>query len=98
MNNWLWTKGRNTFNIGGEFRRPIRMTTRSRPKADTSTSASEPLGADPNDPNFGNYGSPFASFLSRSSRLGEPQQLPGIAAAQLGFSPYFQDDIKLIPA
>ncbi len=98
VNNWLWTKGRKTFNIGGEFRRTYQDDNEEQTaggqfnfaKAQTSL-------ADPNDPNFTVYGSSFATFL-----LGIPNSANRANSAEerlrnVVFSPYLQDDIKFSP-
>ncbi len=64
VNNWLWNKGRHTFNFGEEFRRTVQDVLDclgcggafSFSQRTTST-------PDASDPNFGTYGSSFASFL-----------------------------------
>ncbi|MHB1700101.1 MAG: outer membrane beta-barrel protein [Acidobacteriaceae bacterium] len=96
VNNWLWTKGRHTFNFGGEFRRGYQ----------DSNSCGQCGGAfhfshattstpNPSDPNFTKYGSSFASFL-----LGEVDSASRVLANELklrnlDFSPYIQDNIKV---
>ena len=98
VNNWLWTKGRNTFNMGAEFRRSYQDDNEEQTEgghfnflnAQTST-------PNPNDPNFGNYGNAFASFL-----LGLPDSANRSNSQELrlrnwDLSPYIQDDIKLSP-
>ncbi len=96
VNNWLWTKGRNTFNIGGEFRHTFQdiidcawcTGTFSFSQRTTST-------PDSSDPNFGTYGSSFASFLlgdvdAGGLTLSSEQRLRNKA-----FAGYVQDNIKI---
>jgi len=96
VNNWLWTKGRNSFNFGGEIRRTYQdivdcafcSGTFDFSQRSTSTPNS-------NDPNFGSYGSSFASFL-----LGQVDSAERIFSNQLYmrnklFAIYTQDDIKV---
>jgi len=95
VNNWLWTKGRNTFNIGGEYRRAYQDDNEEQTEGghfNFSNSQTSQAG-----PNFGNYGNAFASFLlglpdssNRSESLEERLR-------NLDISPYIQDDIKLSP-
>ncbi len=98
VNNYLWTKGRNTFNIGVEFRRTYQDDNEEQ-TAGGQFSFSQRTTSVPNptDPNFGTYGSSFASFL-----LGIPDQAnrsnsQELRLRNLDFSPYIQDDIKLTP-
>ena len=96
VNNWLWNKGRHTFNIGEEFRRTFQDVLNclgcggafSFSQKTTST-------PDASDPNFGAYGSSFASFL-----LGEVDSGTRILSSEIrlrnnAFSSYFQDVIKV---
>jgi len=93
VNNWLWTKGKNTFNMGWEYRRAYQDDNEEQTEgghfnfsnAQTS-SASNP-----------NSGDPFASFL-----LGLPDSANRSNSQELklrnrDFSPYIQDDLKLTP-
>lgn len=98
VNNYLWTKGRNTFNIGLEFRRAYQDDNEEQ-TAGGQFSFSQRTTSVPNptDPNFGIYGSSFASFL-----LGIPDQANRSNSQELrlrnvDISPYIQDDIKLNP-
>jgi Carboxypeptidase regulatory-like domain len=96
VNNWLWTKGRHTFNIGGELRRTyensISCTVCGASLQFTQRTTSTPNAS---DPNFGSYGSSFASFLlgqvdSVDREFAEPTNLRNLA-----FSTYIQDDYKV---
>ena len=95
-NNWLWTKGRNTFNIGGEIRRTFQdivncafcSGTFNFSQRSTSTPNS-------NDPNFGLYGSSFASFLLGEADAGERIFANVLYLRNKDFAPYIQDDIKI---
>jgi hypothetical protein len=98
VNNWLWTKGRNTFNIGAEFRRTYQDDNEEQ-TAGGHFSFSQRTTSVPNpaDPNFGSDGSAFASFL-----LGIPDQAnrsnsQELRLRNLDLSPYLQDDIKVTP-
>ena len=95
-NNWLWNKGRHTFNFGAQFRRTYQDTvdcdfcsgTFNFSQRTTSTPNS-------NDPNFGSYGSSFASFL-----LGQVDASERISSSELNLrnkavALYAQDNFKL---
>lgn len=94
VNNWLWTKGRNTFNIGGEFRRTYQDDSDCN-LCGGQFNFSQHTTADPN--NLSGTGSSFASFL-----LGQVDSAHRVFAADLKlrnllFAPYIQDDIKFTP-
>ena len=92
VNNWLYTRGRNTFNFGGELRRAYQDDN----ECQNCTGAfhfSQRTTADP--ANIGNTGSSFASFL-----LGQVDSAQRIFANELSLrnllvAPYVQDDIKV---
>ncbi|MFC5862323.1 carboxypeptidase regulatory-like domain-containing protein [Acidicapsa dinghuensis] len=98
VNNWLWTKGRNTFNIGGEARRSYQDDNEEQTEGghyafSQRTTSIENIA----DPNFNNYGSSFASFL-----LGLPDEADRSNSLEerlrnFDISPYVMDDIKLSP-
>jgi len=93
VNNWLWTKGRNTFNIGGEFRRSYQDDNEEQTfGAQFTFSNSETSLA---GPNFGSYGSPFASFLLGLPDEANRSDSQELRLRNLDLSPYVQDDIKL---
>ena len=94
VNNWLWTKGRNTFNFGGEARRSYQDDNECQ-ECTGGFSFSQRTTADPN--NIGSTGNSFASFL-----LGQVDSAQRIFANELALrnlliAPYIQDDIKLTP-
>jgi hypothetical protein len=94
VNNWLWTKGRNTFNIGGEWRRSYQDDNEEQ-TAGGHFAFSHIETADPN--NLDTTGSSFASYL-----LGLPDSANRSNSQELrlrnwDLSPYIQDDIKLTP-
>ncbi len=96
VNNWLWTKGRNTSNFGGEYRRGYQDAVNcnfcigtlnfSHRTTDIPNSA---------DPNFGAYGSSFASFLLGDVDAGLREYTSEQKMRNRAFSMYYQDDIKL---
>ncbi|MGB8478606.1 MAG: carboxypeptidase-like regulatory domain-containing protein [Acidobacteriaceae bacterium] len=96
VNNWLWNVGRNSFNIGGQFRR-IYQDIISCLSCGGGFSFSQRTTSTPNsnNPAFGSYGSSFASFL-----LGEADSGIRILSRELklrnkAFAAYVQDDIKV---
>jgi hypothetical protein len=95
VNNWLWTNGRNTFNIGGEARRAYQDDNEEQTGGGNFTFS--PAETSAVGPNFGTDGSAFASFL-----LGIPDQANRSNSQELrlrnfDISPYIEDDIKLTP-
>jgi TonB-dependent receptor-like protein len=95
-NNYLWTKGKNTFNIGWEFRRAYQDDNEEQTAGGQfAFSQAQTSIHNPNDPNYGADGSSFASFL-----LGLPNAVNRSNSQELrlrnrDLSPYIQDDIKL---
>ncbi|HUN86729.1 MAG TPA: TonB-dependent receptor [Terracidiphilus sp.] len=98
VNNWLWTKGRNTFNMGLEYRRAYQDDNEDQTVGGQfHFSQHQTTVHNTADPNYGVYGSAFASFL-----LGLPDSANRSNSQELelrnrDFSPYIQDDIKLSP-
>jgi hypothetical protein len=98
VNNWLWTRGRHTFNMGGEWRRSYQDDNEEQTAGGQFQFSQKQTSVhDPNDPNFGSYGSAFASYL-----LGIPDSAKRSNSQELrlrnwDLSPYIQDDIKLTP-
>jgi hypothetical protein len=95
VNNWLWTKGRHTFNIGGQFRHTFQDLINCDFCAGTfnfsQRSTSTPNS---NDPNFGSYGSSFASFLLGQADAGIRILSDELYMRNKAFAFYVQDDIK----
>ena len=97
VNNWLWTKGRNTFNIGGEFRRAYQDDNEEQTEGGHFNFSPAQTSTSPTNPNFTNEGNAFASYLlglPDSSNRSNSQELE---LRNLDISPYVQDDIKLTP-
>jgi hypothetical protein len=102
VNNWLWTKGRHTFNIGGEARRlyqdGLQAGSGGGHISFSHNETSNPALPDGSNPaSFANNGSSFASFL-----LGLPDSANRTFAQEVrlrnfAISPYIQDDIKVHP-
>ena len=97
VNNWLWTKGRNTFNIGVEYRKVIMDDNECLVACGGTFSFSQRTTSipDPTNPNFGSYGSSFASFLLGEVDSASRQSNNALAMRSYSWSPYIQDDIKM---
>ena len=97
VNNWLWTKGRNTFNIGIEWRKVDMDDNECLVACGGTFSFSQRNTSVPNvnDPNFGSYGSSFASFLLGQADAASRQSNNALAMRSSSWSPYIEDDIKL---
>ncbi len=94
VNNYLYTRGRHTFNIGGEVRRSYQDDNECQACAG-QFNFSQRTTADP--ARLGSTGSSFASFL-----LGQVDSAQRIFANELALrnllvAPYIQDDIKFTP-
>jgi hypothetical protein len=93
-NNYLWVRGRHTFNIGIEIRRTYQDDNECQHCAGTFNFSNNQT-ADPN--NLGTTGNAFASFLlgtvDSANRIGSPE----LRLRNRDFSPYIQDDIKIAP-
>jgi Carboxypeptidase regulatory-like domain len=98
VNNWLWSKGRHTFNIGGEFRRSYQDDNEEQ-TAGGQFQFSNHTTSTPNstDPNFNTNGSSFASFLLGLPDAANRSNSQELRLRNLDLSPYIQDDIKLTP-
>ncbi len=97
VNNWLWSRGRHTFNIGGEFRRTYQDNGFNNTGGTFNFSQRTTSTPNSSDPNFGNYGSAFASYLlgipDNVNRAGNQEE----RLRNVDLSPYIQDDIKFTP-
>ncbi len=91
-NNWLWTHGRNTFNIGWEIRRSYQDDQECQ-QCGGSFSFSTRTTADP--ANIGTTGSAFASYLLGYADATQRQFAVENRLRNLYFAPYVQDDIKV---
>ncbi len=97
VNNWLWSKGRHTYNIGGEFRKVIMDDNECLAACGGVFNFSQRTTSVPNvnDPNFGKYGSSFASFLLGGVDAGSRQSNNALKLRSYSYSPYIEDDIKV---
>jgi hypothetical protein len=96
VNNWMWTKGKHTLNIGGEFRRTYEDSIICR-DCGGDFNFSQRETADPSDPSNAATGNSFASFLlgnvySTDRNWALPADLRNLAV-----STYIQDDYKFSP-
>ena len=93
-NNYLWIKGKHTFNIGWEVRRTYQDDNECQKCAGTFN-FSNAQTADPN--NIGTTGNAFASFLLGSVDSANRYGTNELRLRNFDFSPYIQDDIKIRP-
>jgi hypothetical protein len=104
VNNWLWTKGRHTFNIGGEYRRSYQDDNEEQHAGGqfnfSQRTTSIPLPPNPTKDQtaeFNSDGSSFASFLlgivDNANRTNSQEE----KLRNFVLSPYVQDDIKIGP-
>lgn len=101
-NNWVYTRGRQTFNFGGEVRRSYQDDDECQQCGGqftfttTTTSNGNP---DSNAPlNESNTGSAFASFLLGTVDSATRQFATENKLRNLYFAPYLEDDIKISPS
>jgi hypothetical protein len=93
-NNWLYSHGRQTFNIGWEVRRSYQDDHECQP-CGGQFSFNTRTTADPN--NIDTTGSAFASFLLGDADSAYRQFVADNHLRNLLVAPYVQDDIKLTP-
>ncbi len=95
-NNWLWSKGRNTFNIGGEYRfnlRDVIDCTGCGGEFDFSQKTTSI--PNPEDPNFSLDGSSFASFLLGEVDAASRTNSLEMKIRSTAVSSYIEDNIKV---
>ncbi len=101
VNNYLWSKGRNTFNIGGEFRRTYQDDNEEQTAGGefqfSQRTTSDPVVAGVSNAAFGSDGSSFASFLLGTPDAANRSNSQELRLRNLDLSPYVQDDIKVNP-
>ncbi|HWE85580.1 MAG TPA: carboxypeptidase-like regulatory domain-containing protein [Terracidiphilus sp.] len=95
FNNWMWTKGRHTLNMGGEYHHYMAKTISNYGSGQFNFSQGETSIPNASDPNFGKYGSSFASFLLGEVDSGSRSAATTSAFDTQDYSSYIQDDIKL---
>ncbi|HET6216618.1 MAG TPA: TonB-dependent receptor [Acidobacteriaceae bacterium] len=96
VNNWLWTRGRHTFNFGSQFRRTYQDIIDC-VQCGGTFNFSQRTTSTPNssDPNFGLYGSSFASFLLGQVDASERILNSETKLRNKAFAFYAQDNFKL---
>ncbi|HTF61568.1 MAG TPA: carboxypeptidase-like regulatory domain-containing protein, partial [Edaphobacter sp.] len=97
VNNWLWTRGKQTLNLGVEIRRAYQNDTECLYCGGAMNFSNLSTSNQDGDPNTLSNGSGFASFL-----LGYVDNADRIFAREMRLrnllvSPYVQDDIRLTP-
>jgi hypothetical protein len=94
VNNWLWTKGRNSFNIGAEFRRSYQDDNEEQFEGGNFTFNNHQTAQADSNLTDGNAFASFLLGLPDKSYRANSQEL---RLRNLDLSPYIQDDIKLSP-
>jgi hypothetical protein len=97
FDNWLWTKGRHTFNFGGEFHHYWEYSSNNYSGGHFSFSQAETSIPNTTNSNFSQYGSSFASFLLGLPDSATRTSIAVTAAHTNAFSAYAQDDFKITP-
>ena len=93
-NNYLWIKGKHTFNIGWETRRTYQDDNECQ-RCAGNFNFSNAETADP--ANIGTTGNAFASFLLGTVDSANRYGTNELRLRNRDFSPYIQDDIKIRP-
>jgi hypothetical protein len=96
VNNWLWTKGKHTFNFGGEFRRTLEDSLFCR-TCGGDFNFSHQQTADPSNFKSNASGSAFASFLLGQVYSAERAWALPADLRSTAVSSYIQDDYKFSP-
>jgi hypothetical protein len=95
-NNWMWTKGRHTMNLGVQTRRGYQDTINCNFCSGTFNFSQRTTSTpDSNDPNFGLYGSSFASFLLGQVDASERNFATESKLRNREFAFYAQDNFKM---
>jgi hypothetical protein len=96
VNNWLWTKGRHSINVGFQVRRTSQDTINCNFCSGTFNFSQRTTSTpDSNNPNFGLYGSSFASFLLGQVDATERNFASEAKLRNKAFGFYVQDDFKV---
>ena len=91
VNNWLWMMGRNTFNIGWEYRRSYQDDNEEQTEGGHFNFS--PITTSLN----GTGGNAFASFLLGLPDSANRSNSQELELRNFDLSPYVQDDIKITP-
>jgi hypothetical protein len=95
FNNWMWNRGRHTFNIGGEFHHYYANDLSNYSGGQFSFSQAETSIPNTANSNFSQYGSSFASFLLGLPDSAARTSSNTTAINTQAYSAYLQDDVKL---
>jgi Carboxypeptidase regulatory-like domain len=95
FNNWMWSKGRHSFNIGGEFHHYYANDLSNYSGGQFSFSQAETSIPNTTNPNFSQYGSSFASFLLGLPDSAARTSSNTTAINTQAYAAYIQDDFKL---
>jgi hypothetical protein len=95
FNNWMWNKGRHTFNFGGEYHHYWEYTLSNYSSGHYTFSQAETSIPNTTNSNFSQYGSSFASFLLGLPDAATRTALTKIALHTNSLSGYVQDDFKI---
>ena len=97
VNNWLWTRGRQTFNIGMEVRRAYQDDTECGYCGGSMNFSNLTTSNQDGSPGALSNGSGFASFLLGYVDSADRILNQDIKLRNLDVSPYIQDDIRVTP-
>jgi len=95
FNNWIWTKGRHSFNIGAEYHNYRVNSINDNSSGHFAFSQAQTSLQDPSNSNFSKYGSSFASFLLGIVSSADRSSRNAYGFKTNALSGYIQDDIKL---
>jgi hypothetical protein len=95
FNNWMWNRGRHTFNIGGEYHHYWEYSLSNYSAGHFSFSQAETSIPNTTNSNFSNYGSSFASFLLGLPDSASRTSITNTAVNTDALGAYIQDDIKI---
>jgi hypothetical protein len=95
FNNWMWNKGRHTFNIGGEFHHYWETSLSNYSAGHFAFSQAETSIPNTTSANFSQYGSSFASFLLGLPDNASRTSITTVNVNTDAYSGYIQDDIKI---
>jgi hypothetical protein len=96
VNNWLWSKGRHSLNMGFQYRRTYQDVINCNFCSGTFNFSQRTTSTpDSTNPNFGIYGSSFASFLLGLVDATERNFATEAKMRNRAFGFYVQDDFKM---
>jgi hypothetical protein len=96
-NNWLYARGRHTFNFGMEIRRTSQDDQECQQCAGNLYFNARTTADSVNDPTGDFTGNGFASFLLGNVDSAERSYVPMTRLHNFYIAPYFQDNIKITP-